>query len=179
MARILPAADQQNSSNASGDSDALDPNITAMTENNDWQAWCDGCARPNPGQIGLGARLLAPDGSEHRLSQRSAHSGCNNEAEGRALLATLQLAHGLGARRLHVFCDSDVVVRLARDASIQEASRLSPLFEEIRASMAGFTSIELCWLPQHRNTAADELARAALGLPPRAPVKKTRKRHGR
>lgn len=154
-------------------------NITAMTDDDCWQAWCDGCARPNPGQIGLGALLRAPDGSEHRLSQRSARNGCNNEAEGLALLATLQLALKLGARQLQVFSDSDVVVRLAQDASLPEALRLSPLFSEIRACMAGFGCLELHWLPQHRNTRADELARAALGLPPRLPAKTKRKRHAR
>lgn len=141
-----------------------------------WQAWCDGCARPNPGRIGLGALLRGPDGSEHSLSQRSPHEGCNNEAEARALLATLQLARSLGAQHLQVFSDSDVVVRLAQDASIIEATRLGPLFDEIRAHMQAFTRLELNWLPQHRNTRADELARAALGLPPRAPAKVRRRR---
>ncbi len=142
-------------------------------------AWCDGCARPNPGQIGLGALLRAPDGREYRLSERAAQPGCNNEAEARALLATLRQARALGADRLRIASDSDVVVRLTHDASSSEALRLAPLFAEIRAELAHFDEVELRWLPQHRNTFADELARAALGLPPRAPAKIPRKRSAR
>jgi len=140
-----------------------------------WQAWCDGTARPNPGQIGLGAILKSPDGSTHHLSQRHATSGCNNEAEARALLATLDLALTLGAQQLHVRCDSDVVVRLVQDAHSTEAARLAPLFAQLRAHLAKFQTVEVTWLPQHRNLEADQLARAALDLPPRAPPKPRRK----
>ncbi len=144
-----------------------------------WLAWCDGCARPNPGRIGLGALLRAPDGREFRLSETGPQHGCNNEAEALALLATLQRASSLGATRLRIASDSDVVVRLARDASIMEALRLAPLLADIRHEMTKFAQLELEWIPQHRNTQADELARAALGLPPRAPARPHRKRHAR
>jgi ribonuclease HI len=150
-----------------------------MSDEACWLAWCDGCARPNPGRIGLGALLRAPDGQEYRLSEPGPQHGCNNEAEALALLATLQRAHALGATCLRVACDSDVVVRLARDASVMEAVRLAPLLANIRHEMAKFAQLELKWIPQHRNTLADELARAALGLPPRAPARPRRKRHAR
>jgi len=142
-----------------------------MNEEHLWQAWCDGCARPNPGHIGLGALLLEPDGSRHELSQRSPHSGCNNEAEARALLATLQLARTLQASALLIHCDSDVVVRLAQNASSTEAARLAPLFAEIRSQIKCFDQFELRWIPQHRNTEADYLSRSAFGLPTRTPAK--------
>lgn len=147
-----------------------------MTDEILWQAWCDGCARPNPGRIGLGALLRGPGGIELSLSRPSPHAGCNNEAEARALLATLRLAHEHGIEALRVFSDSDVVVRLAQVPDCGEAARLAPLFDEIRAAMGGFARIELVWLPQHRNGAADELARAALGLPPRLPPRPPRRR---
>jgi len=140
-----------------------------------WLAWCDGTACPNPGHIGLGALLLSPDGSAHHLSQRHPGQGCNNEAEARALLATLEFALTLGARQLHVRCDSDVVVRLVRDAHSTEAARLAPLFAQLRTRIANFEHVEVSWLPQHRNLEADQLARAALGLPPRQPPKPRRK----
>ncbi|KAF7599330.1 MAG: ribonuclease H [Candidatus Dactylopiibacterium carminicum] len=124
-----------------------------------WFAWCDGCALPNPGRIGLGGVLLAPDQRRHEFSEAAGRSGCNNEAEARALLSLLRHAKALGARALVVHSDSDVVVRLA------------PLFAELREAMRAFVSLELKWLPQHRNQQADGLARAALGLPPRAPAK--------
>ncbi|MDQ7988292.1 MAG: ribonuclease HI family protein [Candidatus Dactylopiibacterium sp.] len=141
-----------------------------------WQAWSDGCASPNPGRIGLGGILLAPDGTRHHISERAPHGGCNNEAEARALLATLRHALALGARAIHAHSDSDVVVRLAQTASSTEAARLAPLLDELRGTIAEFARFRLDWLPQHRNTEADGLARAALGLPPRAPARPPRRR---
>jgi ribonuclease HI len=141
-----------------------------------WQAWCDGTACPNPGQIGLGAVLHSPSGNTYPLSQRAPVQGCNNEAEALAVLATLELAQGLGARQLRIHCDSDVVVRLAQDSTSTEATRLAPLFAQLRECIARFEHVELKWLPQHRNSEADQLARQALGLPPRLPAKPRRKK---
>ena len=136
-----------------------------------WLAWCDGRACPNPGRIGLGAVLQAPDGRIFELSRSDPHRGCNNEAETRALLATLELAESLGARHIVIHSDSDNVVRLACDANTTEARHLAPLFAQVRECLTGFAEYEIRWLPQHRNAAADELARRALGLAARAPQK--------
>ena len=70
-----------------------------------WVIHCDGSAIPNPGRMGLGATLLAPDGQQHNLSHTSSLVGCNNEAELRALMAALQQAHALGARAIAVRSD--------------------------------------------------------------------------
>ena len=64
---------------------------------NPWVVYCDGSAVPNPGRIGLGAVFTEPDGTRHTLSQAAHEDGCNNEAELRALLATLQELKSQGA----------------------------------------------------------------------------------
>ena len=53
---------------------------------------------PNPGRMAMGAVLTGPDGSVHQLSQPLPGTGCNNEAELRALQAGLLLAQSHGAR---------------------------------------------------------------------------------
>lgn len=136
-----------------------------------WIGWCDGCALPNPGRIGVGGLLCGPDGERLELSRPTSHSGCNNEAEILALRGLLELALERGVSRLKVFSDSDLVVRVAPDPASGEARRLAPQFEEVRALMVRFEGLELHWLPQHRNQAADELSRRALGLPPRRPAR--------
>ena len=140
-----------------------------------WLAWCDGTALPNPGRIGLGGVLIAPDGQCHQLSEAGATRGCNNEAEALAMLAVLQRAQALGVQHLVLHSDSDVVVRLAQDEHSREAARLAPLFARLRQTIQGFAGLQIRWLPQHRNQQADALARAALGLPPRV-VKAVRRR---
>lgn len=141
-----------------------------------WVIHCDGSAQPNPGRMGLGATLQAPDGVLHTLSLHPSTSGCNNEAEALALLAALQQAHALSARHVQVFSDSTILVEQlapAHAGALQAPSsklppqRIAPLLADARAWLARFDSVQLLWIPRHRNTAADALARAALGMPPK------------
>ena len=60
--------------------------------------------------MGLGAVLMAPDGTRHTLSITAEGRGCNNEAELRALMAALQEAKRHGATALVIHCDNSVVV---------------------------------------------------------------------
>lgn len=141
-----------------------------------WLAYCDGSAVPNPGRIGLGAVFTAPDGTRHTLSQAAHETGCNNEAELRALLATLQELKLRGADTLLVHCDNSVVVEQVGSSTARPIARLAPLFDEARALLNSFDQASLVWIPRHRNSEADTLARAALGITEKRVVKKSRKR---
>ena len=141
-----------------------------------WLAYCDGSAVPNPGRIGLGAVFTAPDGTRHTLSQAAHETGCNNEAELRALLATLQELKQRGADMLLVHCDNSVVVEQVGSSTARPIARLAPLFDEARALLNSFDQASLVWIPRHRNSEADALARAALGITEKRVVKKSRKR---
>ena len=139
-----------------------------------WFIHCDGSAFPNPGSMGLGAIITAPDGTRHTLSMPAVGKGCNNEAEARAMMAALQRAKQLGARCVRVHSDSRVVVdQLTRDGG-QPIARLDALLMELRGLLATFDQASVTWIPQHRNHEADALARSAAGLPPR-PVAKPAK----
>lgn len=142
---------------------------------NTWLAYVDGSAMPNPGRIGLGAVWTAPDGTRHSLSQATHSIGCNNEAEVRALMATLQELKRVGATSLVVHCDNSVVVEQVSGSANKPIARLAPLFDEARALFQSFEDARLVWIPQHRNAEADALARAALGMGARA-VKVPKKR---
>ncbi len=139
-----------------------------------WTGWCDGCALPNPGRMAVGGVLCGPDGSRREISRATGRTGCNNEAEILALQDLLEFALECGVRRLLVFSDSDLVVRVVPDPASREARRLAAHFAEVRKRVLCFEQFELRWLPQHRNREADELSRQAFGLPPRAPVLRKR-----
>ena len=88
-----------------------------MNENGDQAAWvihCDGSAVPNPGRMGLGAVLTGPDGVvRHQISEATTFTGCNNEAELRALMLALQWLAQQGiatSTQVHVFSDNSVLV---------------------------------------------------------------------
>ena len=136
-------------------------------EPNVWTLNCDGSAFPNPGHMGLGAVLVAPDGTHHTLSEAAPGRGCNNEAEALAVMAALHEAKRLGAACVHVYSDSRVVVDQLTVKEAQPIARLDALFTELRALLAGFSTSTVKWIPQHRNSEADALARAAAGLPAR------------
>lgn len=134
-----------------------------------WVVHCDGSALPNPGRMGLGVVMTEPGGARHTLSVATHLTGCNNEAELRALMAALGELKARGATSLLVRCDSRILVEQLAGPQAKAIARLHALFDEARALLASFEHVQLQWIPQHRNGDADELARAALGLPPRAP----------
>ena len=141
-----------------------------------WLVHCDGSAFPNPGTMGLGATLSGPDGQHHELSVTGISKGCNNEAEARAMLVALELARLLGARNVRIHSDSRVVVDQLSGLDSRKIDRLEELFENIRVMLASFDEASVVWIPGHRNTEADALARAAAGLPPRPPVTKAKRK---
>ena len=144
------------------------PNVSA------WVVYCDGSAVPNPGRMGLGAVVVEPGGTvRHALSHTTTFTGCNNEAELRALALALQWlqARGAGATdALQVFSDSRVLIEQLGDARQRAApiERLAVLVGSVRALLAPFKTTHLHWVPRHRNREADALARAAVGLAPKA-----------
>ena len=140
-----------------------------------WVVYCDGSALPNPGRIGLGAVFTEPDGTRHTLSQAAHEDGCNNEAELRALLATLQELKSRGANTLLIHCDNSVVVEQVSGTS-KPIARLASLFDEARTLFNSFDQANLVWIPRHRNSEADALARAALGIAEKRVVKVSKKR---
>lgn len=125
--------------------------------------------------MALGAVITAPDGTRQLLSQVCPDQGCNNEAELRALMAVLQTLLGLQARRLAgwpagrlaIFTDSSVLVEQLAPSPrpTRPIVRLADLFDQARAMLAEFEHVQLRWIPRHRNTEADALARAALLQP--------------
>jgi len=133
---------------------------------------------PNPGKIGIGILLLAPDGRRSEESRLLTVSGCNNEAELHALCAALEMAAKAGARKLVLRGDGDVALRYVRGPESTQIARLLVLIADARESLRRFEDVQLVWVPRHRNTEADRLSRQALGLP-QSPVRVAKARRRR
>lgn len=120
--------------------------------------------------MGVGVAMVAPDGSRQTLSQSAHGSGCNNEAELRAVMLALEQLKACGATRIRIHSDNSIVVAQLRSSADQVAEpivRLAAKFDAARALAAGFKSVEIVWIPRSRNAEADVLARAALGVGPK------------
>lgn len=141
-----------------------------------WTVYCDGSAMPNPGRMGIGAVVTAPDGERHTLSQATHTTGCNNEAELLALTLALQDLRARGATAVRAYSDNSILVEQLDGRAVAPIARLAGLFDEARALLDSFDDVRVHWIPRHRNAEADALARAALGFAPKPPARRTRKR---
>lgn len=126
---------------------------------NPWRAWFDGSAHPNPGRCGIGGLLLGPGGERIELSQYAGH-GNSSEAEYQALVAVLTAAHGAGAQGLTVYGDSRVV--LDDVLATQGAPALAAWRAASQAWIEQLGNVALCWVPRHKNDAADALSQRAV-----------------
>lgn len=144
-----------------------------------WTIHCDGSAVPNPGRMGLGAVLVAPDGTRHGFSVATDARGCNNEAEARALMLALREAQARGATVLQIYSDSSLLVAQLGVSGAPPVLRLAELYEELAGVLATFAPVTVNWIPRHRNAEADALARAAVGLAPKQPMKPKKKNRRR
>ena len=125
-----------------------------------WLAWFDGSAHPNPGRIGIGGLISAPDGKRVAIC-RSAGHGNSSEAEYLALIAVLEAALVLNPLHLTVYGDSQVVIDDVNRRTQAGAASLGPQRARTRELMAQLAKVELRWIPRHRNGAADQLSQQA------------------
>ena len=94
----------------------------------DLVAYVDGGSFGNPGPSGIGVVIDGSTNGTIRIAKWIGHQD-NNVAEYLALLEALQCALGLRARALHVFSDSEVVVRQMRGEYRCRSPRLFPALD--------------------------------------------------
>ena len=123
----------------------------------------DGGARGNPGPSAIGA-ILESNGQV--IEKISAYIGetTNNQAEYRAVHAALQAAQLLGAKRIQVFCDSELVVKQLRGEYKVKNKDLGPWYVKIHSLVNQIGSVTFTAVPREKNTLADELVNQALDL---------------
>jgi ribonuclease HI len=130
--------------------------------------YADGGSRGNPGPSAIGAVVLdASTSPPARLASVSERIGVttNNVAEYQALIAGLEKAQELGARRVSVRADSKLVIEQLAGRWRVKKPHLVPLHREARALLAGFDEFDLAHVPRAQNAEADALVNAALDLP--------------
>jgi ribonuclease HI len=130
--------------------------IAAMPE---LVAYVDGGCLGNPGPSGIG--VVISGGTEPvRIAKWIGHQD-NNVAEYAALMEALQYAVSLKARKLHVFSDSQVVVRQMTGEYVCRSERLYSLHWTCR-KLARSLSFSISHVPREDNAEANRLAQSAL-----------------
>ncbi len=124
--------------------------------------WTDGGARGNPGPAGYG--VVVTDGRGTVLAEVSEGIGwaTNNVAEYRGVIAGLERARALGARRVQVRADSLLVVNQQLGRWKVKHEGLKALAAEARRLARGFQRVTWQHVPRERNRHADALANEAM-----------------
>ena len=123
-------------------------------------AYVDGGCLGNPGPSGIGVVIEgAPEGPV-RIAKWIGRQD-NNVAEYAALMEALQFALSLKARKLHVFSDSEVVVRQMTGEYICRSARLYSLHWTCR-KLARSLSFSISHVRREDNAEANGLAQAVL-----------------
>ncbi len=124
-----------------------------------WTVYIDGSALPNPGRMRIGGVAYAPDGTVSQFSQAVGHSGCNNEAEALAAIHALQWLHSQHATQVLLYTDNSILAEQMSQAQPKRIERLFDVYEKAREVARLFTDVRVQWIPRHKNTVADALAR--------------------
>ena len=126
----------------------------------DLVAYVDGGSLGNPGPSGIGVVLDGSKGPKIRIAKWIGRQD-NNVAEYVALLEALQCALTLKARRLHVYSDSEVVVRQMKGEYNCRSPRLYSL-NWICRKLARSLDFTITQIGREHNAEANGLANSAV-----------------
>ena len=126
----------------------------------DLVAYVDGGSLGNPGPSGIGIVIEGAEGGSIRIAKWIGRQD-NNVAEYVALLEALQCARSLQARTLHVYSDSEVVVKQMRGEYRCRSPRLYSL-HWICHKLARSLEFSISHVRREHNAEANRLANSAV-----------------
>ena len=124
-----------------------------------WLLHADGASLGNPGPGGAGAIIYDGQGQvAAEISQPLGPMVTNNEAEYQALLFGLERLQNLGAEKIRIRLDSELIVRQIKGEYQVKSPRLAGLFRRVMALLAGFGTYDIAHVRRELNREADALA---------------------
>jgi len=123
-------------------------------------AYVDGGCLGNPGPSGIGVVISGSATGPVRIAKWIGNQD-NNVAEYVALMEALQYAISRGARKLHVYSDSEVVVRQMTGEYVCRSPRLYSLHWTCR-KLARSLKFSISHVRRELNAEANRLAQSAL-----------------
>ncbi len=130
----------------------------------------DGGSRGNPGPAA--AAVVIWDDSNREIFRRGYYLGktTNNIAEYAGLLNALREARKLGATKLDIFCDSELIVKQVNGLYKVKNAALKQYYQQINSLKQHFPNVSIQHIFREQNKDADRLVnitltRHAQGLP--------------
>jgi ribonuclease HI len=127
-----------------------------MSEAPVWKIHTDGGARGNPGPAAY-AYVIEGPGEVVVESAGRLGTATNNIAEYTALVRALEHARKLGARRLHVYSDSELLVKQMNGLYKVKHEGLRPLYEKAQKLCQHFEAVTIRHVFREANKHADRL----------------------
>ena len=109
--------------------------------------YTDAGARGNPGPAAI-AVLIFQDGKLLKKDGEYLGTATNNQAEYRAVIKALELAHALKAKEIKLLTDSELVCRQLVGEYKVKNKELKPLFEKAKSLEKGFVKVEWGSVPR-------------------------------
>ncbi|XP_057730621.1 uncharacterized protein LOC130945952 [Arachis stenosperma] len=128
-----------------------------------WKLHVDGASNQTFG--GAGIILESPIGVVYEQSVRFEFPISNNQAEYEALIGGLTLAAEVGARRLEICSDSQVVTSQVNGSYQAKDPLLQKYLEKVKSLSQKFEEVTVHHVPRERNTRADLLSKLASTKP--------------
>jgi ribonuclease HI len=125
--------------------------------------YTDGASSGNPGPASIGAVIRDGQGRVVSRISRSIGRTTNNQAEYRAVIAALEEAARLGADKVDIKSDSELVVKQLKGRYRVKKATLRPLYQEVVRLAGTLKAFTITHIPREQNREADSLANQALG----------------
>jgi ribonuclease HI len=122
----------------------------------------DGAARGNPGPAGAGVLMTDKEGNTIASITKYLGEQTNNFAEYQALDLGLQEALNSGFEAIHVFADSELLVRQIEGLYKVKSPNLQPIYQEAIKKIQRFKKFQIKHVPREKNKEADKLANKAI-----------------
>ena len=124
----------------------------------------DGASRGNPGPAAIGVTIKDEQGRFiTSISQRIGRA-TNNQAEYRAIIAALEEATRLDAKRVDVKMDSELVVKQINGEYRVKKATLKPLYQQVKQLQGLLEGFTITHILRQQNIEADKLANKALDI---------------
>ena len=127
-------------------------------------AYIDGASRGNPGPAAAGFILTDPVRSQSQAKAFFLGRSTNNVAEYTALVKALEAAKQIGAEKLTVFSDSELLVKQINGEYKVKSEQIRPLFRQAVDLLGEFEKWKVQHITREQNKEADKLVNQALNL---------------
>jgi len=122
----------------------------------------DGAARGNPGPAAIGVTIKDEKGNLLASISRRIGITTNNQAEYMAIITALEKVVSLGAKRVDVRADSELIVKQINGRYRVKNIALRSLYQKVVQLIGSLEDFTISYIPRRQNSEADKLANRAL-----------------